>query len=260
MFDLRGLKRFSVAALLLLGTAGAAGLGTADDDALGTYLVDQEGISVYVYLPDEAGPPSCIDNCAAYWPGLAVEDGLEAEEGVDEALLGTVDNPGGFVQATYAGWPLYQFAHDRSPGDTRGQGSTGQWFLLSPEGVPLGAEEAAAEESPAAEDVAEEAAPEQSAEVAALMDEGASVYRRVCSACHGNAGQGGVGVNLVGNPRLADAEHIADAVSNGLVYMPPQKGNMNAEETQAVLTYVRNAWGNDFGSVSLEMVREVRGE
>jgi len=246
--------------------AVAVGLNVEDSDTLGAYLVDEEGLSVYVYLPDEAGSPTCVEGCATYWLGLEGDEPTLADDSLDQALLGTVDNPEGFTQITYAGWPLYQFAHDRNPGDTRGQGSTGEWFLISPEGNPLQPdedvedeeEEDAAESSEA--DAGEDAEAEMSPEVAALMGEGEKVFQRVCAACHGDSGQGGAGVNLVGNPRLADAEHITDAVLNGLVYMPAQRDNMTTEESHAVLTFVRNAWGNDFGSVSLEIVQEVMGE
>jgi len=40
--------------------------------------------------------------------------------------------------------------------------------------------------------------------------------------------------------------------------MPALGGQMTAEETAAVLTFIRNAWGNEHGIVPLNIVEEVR--
>ncbi|HZI44358.1 MAG TPA: hypothetical protein VFD53_04000, partial [Ilumatobacter sp.] len=56
-----------------------------------------------------------------------------AGDGVDAALVGTVEHPIG-TQATYNGWPLYFFAGDDAPGDTNGQGQGGVWYVVDPTG------------------------------------------------------------------------------------------------------------------------------
>jgi predicted lipoprotein with Yx(FWY)xxD motif len=60
----------------------------------------------------------------------------QADGIVDAALLGTIDH-GGRMMVTYNGWPLYHFAKDENPGDTRGQDIEtfgGEWTLVTPAG------------------------------------------------------------------------------------------------------------------------------
>ena len=40
--------------------------------------------------------------------------------------------------------------------------------------------------------------------------------------------------------------------------MPPQ--GLDDEQTANVLTYIMNSWGNDFGTVSLDEVKQARAE
>jgi hypothetical protein len=45
--------------------------------------------------------------------------------------LGTITRPGGVVQATYNGYPLYTYAQDMAPGQTTGNGVTGAWHVIT---------------------------------------------------------------------------------------------------------------------------------
>jgi cytochrome c oxidase subunit 2 len=87
-----------------------------------------------------------------------------------------------------------------------------------------------------------------------LMVKGEEVYNRVCAACHQVNGQGIppafpslVGQGLAVGP--IDA-HL-DIVLNGKAGSAMQsfKGQLNAAEIAAVITYERNAWGNDVGDL-----------
>ena len=100
---------------------------------LGEYLSDGEGNALYVFLPDEAGPSICLDDCAAAWPPLV--GGAAATEGVDASLLGIVQRDDGADQITYNGWPLYLFSGDSGVGDINGQGVNDTWFVIDPAGV-----------------------------------------------------------------------------------------------------------------------------
>ncbi len=112
--------------------AGASTVATADTD-LGTILVDGEGRTVYLFMPDAQGTSTCVDSCAATWPALPGP--ATAGVGVDGALLDTADRPDdGSAQVTYNGWPLYHFASDAAPGDTNGQGIGDIWFVVDPSG------------------------------------------------------------------------------------------------------------------------------
>lgn len=107
---------------------------------LGEILVSG-GRTLYLFTPDNAGPPTCNDQCAQTWPPLLATGDVTAGAGLDEALLGTVprDNGGEQVreQVTVNGWPLYFFANDAQPGDTNGQGVGGNWWVVTPDGEPI---------------------------------------------------------------------------------------------------------------------------
>lgn len=111
-------------------TAAAAGAGVLQ--VRDGYLVDGEGRSLYLFLPDEQGESTCYDQCAENWPPLEGE--VEPGEGVDPALVGSIARDDGTNQVTYNGWPLYYFAADFEPGETNGQGLNDVWFLVTAEG------------------------------------------------------------------------------------------------------------------------------
>jgi predicted lipoprotein with Yx(FWY)xxD motif len=102
---------------------------------LGEMLVDADGNSLYLFIPDAQGDSTCYDDCEANWPPLT--DGAEAGAEVDAALIGSTTRTDGSEQVTYNGWPLYYFAGDAAPGDTNGQGLNDVWFLVSPSGEPI---------------------------------------------------------------------------------------------------------------------------
>lgn len=109
----------------------------AEDSSLGTILTDSDGRTLYVFLNDTDGESTCYDDCAQSWPALAARGEVVAGDGVDAALLGTVERTDGDAQVTYAGRPLYYFSGDEAPGDTNGQEIGDVWYVVSPEGEPV---------------------------------------------------------------------------------------------------------------------------
>jgi predicted lipoprotein with Yx(FWY)xxD motif len=100
----------------------------------GQVLVAHDGRSLYLFTNDSPGHSTCIDVCESSWPPLPAVDTVG--EGLNPALLGTLERSDGFIQATYGGWPLYLFAGDTRPGDVSGQGVGGVWFLVGAGGNP----------------------------------------------------------------------------------------------------------------------------
>ncbi|MFI6062805.1 DUF4158 domain-containing protein [Streptomyces sp. NPDC051286] len=74
------------------------------------------------------------DICATAWPPV-LADGAKAGRGMDPGLLGSVKRADGTKQLTLAGWPLYRYAQDTAPRQTRGQGVGGTWFAAAPDGT-----------------------------------------------------------------------------------------------------------------------------
>ena len=67
-------------------------------------------------------------SCAAYWP--PVTGSPKAAPGVT-GKLGTIRRPGGGLQATYDGHPLYTYVGDSGPGQARGNNlnlNGGLWY------------------------------------------------------------------------------------------------------------------------------------
>ena len=83
-----------------------------------------------------------------------------------------------------------------------------------------------------------------------LMEEGKEVYQRSCAACHGMNGEGGVGPTMVGSSvTTGPIEKHTDTIINGVsgTAMQAFGGQLNKLELAAVVTYERNAWGNNMG-------------
>ena len=126
-------------------TAAATGtlVKLAKDDKLGSFLVDEQGKTLYLYTKDEKNVSNCYDSCAAAWPVLFTTGAPRAGDGVNASLLGTTTRKDGKMQVTYNGWPLYYYVKDQKVGDTTGQNVGSVWFLISPSGDKIGAAAAA---------------------------------------------------------------------------------------------------------------------
>lgn len=116
---------------------GTAAEVTVASTSLGEVLVDGAGMTLYMFDPDEQGPSTCEDDCAAAWPPLVADGAPVAGDGVDSELLGTVERSDGSSQVTYDGWPLYYFAQDAAAGDVNGQGVNEVWWVLMADGEPV---------------------------------------------------------------------------------------------------------------------------
>lgn len=85
-----------------------------------------------------------------------------------------------------------------------------------------------------------------------LFERGKKVYQTNCSACHGANGEGGVGPAMVGTSFTTGAisDHLA-VVVNGVQGSAMQAfgGQLNNIDMAAVVTYERNAWGNNMGDM-----------
>jgi predicted lipoprotein with Yx(FWY)xxD motif len=116
-------------------TAGASVTIEVSQDAIvGPFLVDEQGLALYVYANDTTDTSTCMDDCAAEWPPLLITGaGATAGTGVDASKLGTAVRSDGGIQVTYNGHPLYYFADDMQSGDMEGHG-VNDFFLISPEG------------------------------------------------------------------------------------------------------------------------------
>ena len=119
--------------------AKAVEVSTRTLPGLGSVVVNAQGRTLYVFAPDKAKKVTCVGGCAAVWPPLALSSGQKpvVSGQAKSSLVGSDPNPAGGRTVTYAGWPLYTYVTDTSPGTARGQAinlNGGLWDVIAPSG------------------------------------------------------------------------------------------------------------------------------
>ncbi len=119
-------------------TAPTVQLGSSAD--LGSFLVDANGMTLYLFTKDTPGVSNCSGDCLAKWPALVVPEGQQPTlaPGIP-GRLGVIQRPDDSTyQVVYNGMPLYYWVDDKQPGDTTGQNVGEVWFVVKPADVSLG--------------------------------------------------------------------------------------------------------------------------
>lgn len=122
-------------------TPAATVITTAQNDSIGTYLTDQDGRALYMFLKDQQGSSesTCYDKCAEVWPPYIAETGsVMARPPAADSLLSTFKRKDESVQVSYNGWPLYYFIKDQGASQIKGQDMKGfgaEWYLVTPKGT-----------------------------------------------------------------------------------------------------------------------------
>jgi predicted lipoprotein with Yx(FWY)xxD motif len=137
------MKRLGVYLLVLGLMLGAATLSfgkhhavkVQQNDAVGKYLTDTEGKTLYWFKNDEPGKSSCSGPCIQNWP-IYYRETVAAPEGVAQEDFGTITREDGEKQTTFRGYPLYYWVNDKEAGDTTGNGVKGVWFVVNPDDFP----------------------------------------------------------------------------------------------------------------------------
>ena len=100
----------------------------------GTVLTDAQGRTLYYFANDRAdsGASACSGQCAALWPAFSAGT-VTVSSPLDPADFGSITRADGTKQTTYYGWPLYYYSGDAAPGDVKGDGVLGIWFVFRPD-------------------------------------------------------------------------------------------------------------------------------
>ncbi len=109
---------------------------TLGDSEFGTMLFDSNKQAIYVFEKDSRNRTACYGDCAEAWPPVFSEGAPRAGNGVQASLLGTIKRRDGRTQVTYAGKPLYFYAHE-APGEVRCHNvdlNGGFWWVVGPNG------------------------------------------------------------------------------------------------------------------------------
>jgi predicted lipoprotein with Yx(FWY)xxD motif len=98
-----------------------------------TVLTNAKGLTLYYFTPDSATQSACSGQCAQTWPplfftGSGSPTSLANLTGKLSVLADVNGN-----QVEYNSHLLYAFAGDTAPGQTKGQGLFGKWFVATPD-------------------------------------------------------------------------------------------------------------------------------
>ena len=102
----------------------------------GSMLWGPKRQAVYIFQRDRRNRPRCYGKCAAAWPPVFTKGKPVAGRGVRASLLGTARRRDGRRQVTYAGKPLYHYAHE-GPGEVlchQVRLNGGLWWVVGPNG------------------------------------------------------------------------------------------------------------------------------
>lgn len=115
------------------GQAEAAVIGVRYSPELGSFLVGDGDMTLYLFTPDGPDQSVCYGGCAAVWPPLLVDGPNDVEAPVELAgKFGVTARNDGTLQVTYNGMPLYYWVVDQQPGDVTGHGVDDVWFVVNP--------------------------------------------------------------------------------------------------------------------------------
>ena len=119
------------------GDTPAAELSVAET-SLGDIVVDSAGMTVYIFDKDTAdsGKSTCSGTCLAAWPAVSTTSEDPTVDGVT-GEVSTITRDDGSLQLTLDGLPLYTYAPDEAAGDVTGQGVSGVWWVVGPDGVKI---------------------------------------------------------------------------------------------------------------------------
>jgi predicted lipoprotein with Yx(FWY)xxD motif len=122
---------FFAVMILFTAVARAEIIGMSGKVELGSYLVDEKGMTLYIFKKDSPGKSVCSGPCLEKWPVFLAEK-LQVRCGMNAKKFSTITRDDGKKQTTYKGMPLYYFFKDAKPGDANGQGLNNDWFVASP--------------------------------------------------------------------------------------------------------------------------------
>ena len=132
------LSATSTPAPVAVVASGDVTINVATDPALGQILVDGKGMTLYMYTVDGPNQSNCAGDCLVKWPPFLTKGNPILGPGVDDSKVGTALLADGSKIVTYNQMPLYYWFKDTKPGDTSGQGIGSVWFVVNPDGKPVG--------------------------------------------------------------------------------------------------------------------------
>jgi len=115
----------TVGATVLTRTAAVKGTQT-------TILTTAQGQTLYHFTSDTATTSACTGSCASTWPPLLFtgSGSPTVASSLPHAL--SVQHTTNGQQVEYDKHLLYTYSADTAPGETKGEGLFGRWFVATP--------------------------------------------------------------------------------------------------------------------------------
>jgi len=105
--------------------------------ALGKFIVDKKGRTLYFFANDANGQSNCTGGCLTNWKPLSIDSTSgQYDAGLSAADFTVVTLVSGIKQLAYKGWLLYYYTPADVPeaaGQTTGEGIGGVWFVAKPD-------------------------------------------------------------------------------------------------------------------------------
>jgi predicted lipoprotein with Yx(FWY)xxD motif len=122
---------------IVVSKAGTIGMRHTN---LGNVLVDTQGRTLYLFEKDRGMTSSCSGACASIWPPVTATGKPSAGSGLSASKITLAKRSDGTMQVNYGGHPLYTYAGDAGPGDTKGEGLDqfgAKWYVVAPSGSKI---------------------------------------------------------------------------------------------------------------------------
>jgi predicted lipoprotein with Yx(FWY)xxD motif len=118
------------------GTGAVTWIQTGTAGGKSDVLVDQNGCALYLNTSDTSTTTDVSTSDETTWIPVTAPAQVRGG-GLDQAKLGTFQRPNGKTQVTYNGHQLYRYSGDQAPGEAKGQGVDGKYWLVGKNGDPV---------------------------------------------------------------------------------------------------------------------------
>ncbi len=107
------------------GTEQNSVYASTTNAALGRFMTDLNGMTLYIFTKDSPGVSTCTGQCLVNWPAYLAPEST----GQLPANVTVITRSDGKRQYAWKGMPLYYYINDKKPGDTTGEGVGGVWYV-----------------------------------------------------------------------------------------------------------------------------------
>ena len=98
-----------------------------------TIFTDAQGRTLYYFTPDTPTKLACMGGCAKIWPPLLFTGSGTPTSSTSLPGMLSVMNDANGNQVEYSGYLLYAYSGDTAPGQIKGEGLFGKWYVATPD-------------------------------------------------------------------------------------------------------------------------------